>query len=110
MGLYGLAAYVAESKLKEISVRKVLGATLNSMVQLQFNVFLKLIVVAGLIAVPVGIWVMSSWLNNFAYSVNIGWWTVLISILVVFLFTILSVGYRSLTAAMTNPAASLRNE
>ena len=110
MGLYGLAAYVAESKLKEISVRKILGATLSNLVQLQFNVFVKLIVVAGTLAAPVGIAIMNDWLNNFAYSVNISEWVVLLAILLVFVFTAVSVGYRSLSAAMSNPANNLRNE
>ena len=110
MGLYGLAAYVAESKLKEISVRKILGATLSNLVQLQFNVFVKLIVVAGILAAPVGIAIMNDWLNNFAYSVNISEWVVLLAILLVFVFTAVSVGYRSLSAAMSNPANNLRNE
>ncbi|MEM6526454.1 MAG: ABC transporter permease [Bacteroidota bacterium] len=110
MGLYGLAAYVAESKLKEISVRKILGATLKSLVQLQFRVFVKLIFVASLVAVPAAIWIMNSWLNDFAYSTGISWWIIVLTILSVFVFTAASVGYRSLAAAMTNPTDNLRSE
>ncbi|MEM8567954.1 MAG: ABC transporter permease [Bacteroidota bacterium] len=110
MGLYGLAAYVAESKLKEISVRKILGATLKSLVQLQFRVFVKLVFIAGLVSVPAATWIMNNWLNNFAYSTGISWWVVLVAILSVFAFTAVSVGYRSLEAAMTNPVDNLRNE
>ncbi|MDX1627204.1 MAG: ABC transporter permease [Fulvivirga sp.] len=110
LGLYGLAAFVAEAKTKEISVRKVMGAGIGHLVKLQFSVFLRLILIAGLIALPLSYFLMNNWLQQFAYRIQIPWWIMVVALMVVFLFTIISVGYRSLRAAQLNPVDNLRNE
>jgi len=110
LGLYGLAAYVAETKIKEISIRKVLGANLKNLIGLQFGIFLRLILLAGIVAVPLSIWIMTQWLDNFAYRVSIEWWVIIAALITVLLFTILSVGYRSYSAAKSNPTNNLRME
>jgi putative ABC transport system permease protein len=110
MGLFGLAAYTAEQKTKEIGVRKVLGASVPSIYMLLSREFLKWVALANILAWPVAYYAMHKWLQNFAFRVMIGWEIFLASAGVALIISMLTVSYQSIKAAMANPANSLRYE
>ncbi len=110
LGLFGLAAFTAERRAKEIGVRKVLGASVPGIASLVSKDFLKLVAVACLVSFPVAWWIMNSWLNNYQYRVGISWWIFLIAAVVAIVIAILTVGYQSIKAAVANPVKSLRSE
>lgn len=110
LGLFGLAAFTAEKRTKEIGVRKVLGASIISIVRLLSSESLQLILLSSLIAFPVAWFAMSKWLNNFAYRVPLSIWFFAISAMMALLVALLTVGMQATRAAMVNPAKSLRTE
>jgi putative ABC transport system permease protein len=110
LGLYGLIAYTTSQRTKEIGIRKTLGASVNGLVVLLSKDFLKLVVVAGFIAIPLGWYVMDRWLQNFAYRIAIEWWMFVLSLLLVLLIAFLTVSLQSLKAALINPITSLRSD
>ena len=110
LGLYGLSAFMAEQRTKEIGVRKVLGASVSSMVVMLSSGFTKLILVAVVIAVPVAWWAISSWLESFAFRVQMNWMIFLAASLAALAIAWLTVSYESVKAALNNPVKSLRSE
>lgn len=110
LGLFGLAAYAAEQRTKEIGIRKVLGATVNNIVGMLSKDFLKLVLVASLIAFPVAWWAMHKWLQDFAYRVDLNWWVFLMAAVLALLIAILTVSFQAIKAALTNPVKNLRTE
>jgi putative ABC transport system permease protein len=110
LGLFGLATFTAEQRTKEIGVRKVLGASVPSIVSLLSTSFLKPVVIAMLIAFPVAWYVMNKWLQDFAYKVNIDWWVFALAGLLTICIALLTVSYQSIKAAFSNPVKSLRTE
>ncbi|MFC6103514.1 ABC transporter permease [Olivibacter domesticus] len=110
LGLYGLSAFMAEQRFKEIGVRKVLGATVFSVVYLLSKNFIKLVLIAILIAMPVAWYTIDSWLNGFAYRINIGWIVFIFSALTTIAIALLTISYESIKAARSNPVKSLRSE
>ena len=110
LGLFGLATYAAEQRTKEIGVRKVLGASVTSIVNLLSRDFLKLVCLAILIASPIAWWSMNQWLQDFAYRINVEWWIFLLSGLFAVAIALLTVSVQSIKAALTNPVKSLRSE
>jgi putative ABC transport system permease protein len=110
LGLFGLATFTAEQRTKEIGVRKVLGASVGSIVSLLSKDFLKLVFLALVIASPVGWYAMSRWLQNFAYKINLEWWVFVLAGLLAVGVTLLTVSYQSIKAALVNPVKSLRSE
>jgi putative ABC transport system permease protein len=110
LGLYGLASFMAAQKTKEIGVRKALGASTESIVWLFGKEFGKLVFIALIFAVPLSWWMMSRWLNNFQYRINIGISTFLLSTLLTVIIVVFTVGYRTVKAALLNPVKSLRSE
>jgi putative ABC transport system permease protein len=110
LGLFGLAAYTAEQKTKEIGVRKVLGASVSSIYLLLSQEFLKWVVLANVIAWPVAYYAMHKWLQNFAYRATIGWEIFLVSGGVALAISIMTVSFQSIKAAVANPVDSLRYE
>jgi putative ABC transport system permease protein len=110
LGLFGLAAFTTEQRTKEIGIRKVLGASVTSVVGLLSRDFLKLILVALLIASPVAYYFMKLWLSDFAYSINISWWIFAAAGSIAVVVAFVTVGYQSLKAALANPVKSLRSE
>jgi len=110
MGLFGLAAYTAEQKTKEIGVRKVLGASSSSIYVLLSQKFLKWVALANILAWPVAYYAMHKWLQNFAYRVTIGWEIFLVSAGVALSISVVTVSFQSIKAALTNPTDSLRYE
>jgi putative ABC transport system permease protein len=110
LGLFGLAAFSAEQRRKEIGVRKVLGASAANIVRLLTTNFLQPVVLAMLIAFPVSWAVMSWWLRDYAYKIDITWWIFGLAGLVVIVIALLTVSFQSIRAAITNPAVVLKNE
>ena len=110
LGLFGLAAYVAESRLKEIGVRKVLGASVLSITALLTKDFLRLVVLAILVASPVAWYVMDSWLKGYSYHVSLTIWVFLFTGGLSVVIALLTVGGQAIAAARTNPAKNLRPE
>lgn len=110
LGLFGLASFNVEQRIKEIGIRKVLGATVSNVVLLLSKEFLKLVLIAVLIASPVAWFIMNKWLQNFAYQTQIGLSVFVITTLVALLITLLTVGYQAIKAALMNPVKSLRSE
>lgn len=110
MGLYGLSIYVAERKTKEIGIRKVMGASVSSIVKMLTTDFIKLIAIAFAIAVPISYYFMNEWLQTFSFHVEMSAWIFIVAGLVSFLVAWLTVGFESIKAAISNPINSLRNE
>lgn len=110
LGLFGLAAYMAESRIKEIGVRKVLGASVTSITTLLSKDFVKLVVVSFLIAAPLAWWGMSKWLESYPYRVDIKWWVFALAGLLSVGIALATVSYQSIRAAIANPVKSLRTE
>lgn len=110
LGLYGLATYTAEQKIKEIGVRKVLGASVGGIVALLSNDFLKLIAISFIVAAPTAYFAMDSWLKGFAERIGIGANVFILGIGLTIVITMLTVSYQSIRAARANPIQSLRHE
>ena len=110
LGLFGLAMYTAERRVKEIGVRKVLGASVQGIVALLSRDFVKLVLVAALIAFPVAWWSMSKWLEAFVYRIEIEWWVFLVAAAGAIVIALLTISFQSIKAAMRNPVRSLRTE
>lgn len=110
MGLFGLALLSTETRIREIGIRKVLGASISDILTLLTTDFVKLVAIAFIIAIPVGWIVMSSWLNNFAYHINLGANVFLGAGVLALLLSVLTISWQAVRAALTNPVESLRNE
>jgi putative ABC transport system permease protein len=110
LGLYGLISFMANQKLKEVGVRKVMGASVLSIVVLFSKDFIRLILIAFVIAAPLGWYLMNQWLETFAYHIKIHWSVFLISVAATLFIALLTVSYRSIRAALTNPSETLRTE
>ena len=110
MGLFGLVAFSAEQRTKEIGIRKVLGANVFNIVGLLSRNFLMLVLIASLIAFPVAWWAMNTWLKDFPYRITISWWIFGLAIVVALAIALLTVSFQSIKAAVANPVKSLRTE
>ena len=110
LGLFGLSAFTAEARTKEIGVRKVLGASVSSIVALLSKDFLKLVLIAILIASPIAWWAMNRWLQDFTYRISIEWWVFALAGLLAVGIALLTVSFQSVKAALMNPVKSLRSE
>ncbi|MBE7177318.1 MAG: ABC transporter permease [Mucilaginibacter polytrichastri] len=110
LGLFGLTTYTAQVKIREIGIRKVLGASVNGIVTLLSKDFLKLVVLAIIIAVPLSWWAMSRWLETFAYRVGISWWMLALSGVLALLIAFFTISFQAVKAALANPVRSLRSE
>lgn len=110
LGLVGLATYMAEQRIKEIGVRKVLGATVTNLVAMLSKDFLKLVLISTVFAVPLAWWAMNKWLQDFAYRINIGWWVFVAAGILALLIAVLTVSSQAIKAAIANPVKSLRTE
>ncbi len=110
LGLFGLAAYTAEQRSKEIGVRKVLGASVTGIVRLLSKDFLKLVFISILLAVPIAWMLMSSWLEDFAYRIEISWWIFMVAGIAAIVIALITVSFQAVKAAMTNPINSLKTE
>jgi len=110
LGLLGLVTYSAERRTKEIGIRKVLGAGTTNIVSILCADFLKLVLVATVIAVPVAWWGMSKWLQDFAYRTDIAWWIFAAAGIFAMLITLTTVSFQAIKASLANPAKSLRSQ
>ena len=110
LGLYGLSAYMAEQRTREIGVRKVLGASLFPIVRLLSADFTRLIIVAMIVAIPLAWWAVNKWLESFAYHIHVGWTVFLLAPIAALVIAWLTVSYESVKAGVTNPVKSLRSE
>ncbi len=110
LGLFGLAAFTAEQRTKEIGVRKVLGASVASIVTLLSKDFLKPVLIAIIIATPLAWYAMHEWLQSFAYKAELTWWVFALAGLLAIVIALLTVSFQSIKAALMNPAKSLRSE
>jgi putative ABC transport system permease protein len=110
LGLLGLATYTAEQRTKEIGVRKVLGADVSSIVALLSKDFIKLVLVAIVIATPISWFAMNKWMEGFAYQSQIHWWIFFIAGLLAVIVALITISFQSIKAAMMNPVKSLRSE
>jgi ABC-type antimicrobial peptide transport system permease subunit len=110
LGLFGLATFMAEKRIKEIGIRKLLGASVSSITALLSIDFLKLILIAILIAIPIAWWAMQSWLSGYVYRIRIGWEVFAGAGLLCLLISFLTVSYQAIKAGVSNPVKSLRSE
>jgi putative ABC transport system permease protein len=110
LGLFALASFSAIQRTKEIGVRKVLGASVNSIVKLLSKDFLKLVIIGIVIAIPITYFIMNSWLQSFAYRITIGWWIFLLSSLIVTFIAAFTISYQTIKTAISNPAKALKYE
>ncbi|MEO8885344.1 MAG: FtsX-like permease family protein, partial [Mucilaginibacter sp.] len=110
LGLFGLAAYMAESRIKEIGVRKVLGASVTRITTLLSKDFLVLIIISFLIASPIAYWGMSKWLMDYTYRINMSWGAFALAGFLSLIIATATISYQSIKAALTNPVKSLRSE
>ncbi|SHH75338.1 putative ABC transport system permease protein [Chryseolinea serpens] len=110
LGLFGLASFTASQRTKEIGIRKVLGSTVPNIFLLLSKDFLKLVIFANVIAIPLVVYFMDKWLHTFAFRINIGYWIFLVSAVLTLLIALITVSFQSIRAAMANPVKSLRYE
>ncbi|RIV17237.1 ABC transporter permease [Fibrisoma montanum] len=110
LGLFGLAAFTAQQRTKEIGVRKVLGASVANIVSLLSTDFLKLVFVALVLATPLAYWALSKWLGSFEYRTELSWWLFSAGAVLATLVALLTISYQSIKAALMNPVKSLRTE
>jgi putative ABC transport system permease protein len=110
LGLFGLAAYAAEQRTKEIGIRKVLGADVSAIVAMLSKDFVKLVLLAIVIASPLAWYLMSKWLQDFAYRISIHWWVIAIAGTGALVIAVITIGFQSVKAALANPVNSLKNE
>jgi putative ABC transport system permease protein len=110
LGLFGLATYTAEQRIKEIGVRKVLGASISDIISMLSRDFMILVFIASALAIPLAWWAMSRWLEDFAYRINIGWWIFIAAAVIALLIALITVSSQAIKAALANPVKSLRTE
>jgi len=110
LGLLGLAAFAAEQKVKEIGIRKVLGASIQNIVRLLSVDFVKMVLIASIIAFPIAWWAMNRWLQEFAYRISLSWWIFAGAAGIALLIALITVSIQAIKAAVVNPVNSLRSE
>lgn len=110
LGLFGLSTFTVEKRSKEIGIRKVLGATVPSLLGLLSLDYIKLIIVAFIIAGPIAYWGFSKWLENFAYRINMEWWMFALAGLGALVIALITVSSQTIKVSVANPVDSLRDE
>ncbi len=110
LGLFGLAAYAAEQRTKEIGIRKILGANVSTIAAMLSFDFIKLVLISILIALPAGWFLMNKWLQDFAYRESVQWWVLPLAGFVAILIAIITISFQAIRAAFANPVNSLRSE
>ena len=110
LGLFGLASYMAEIRIKEIGIRKVLGASVMKITTLLSRDFLILVIISIIIATPIAWYAMHTWLQEYSYRVGIEWWVFVMSGLLCIVISLLTISFQAIKAALANPVKSLRTE
>jgi putative ABC transport system permease protein len=110
LGLFGLSAYAVQKRIKEIGVRKVLGASVTGIVSMLSKDFIKPVAIAAVIAFPTAWWIMNQWLQGFAYRVGINWWIFAVAGIITLVIAFVTISFQTIKAALANPIKSLRTE
>jgi ABC-type antimicrobial peptide transport system permease subunit len=110
MGLLGLAMFAAEQRRKELSIRKILGASISTIIRRFSNDFIKLVLLALVVAIPLSWLAMTSWLEDFAYSVELSWWIFILAGITAIALTFVTISVQAIMTALENPAKNLRAE
>jgi len=110
LGLFGLATFTTEQRIKEIGIRKVLGASIANITGLLSKDFIKLVVIANVIAFPLAHYGLSQWLQNFEYRIGIEWWIFVVTAVLAIGITLATVSFQAIRAALVNPVKSLKSE
>jgi putative ABC transport system permease protein len=110
LGLFGLAMFTAQQRIKEIGVRKVLGASVTGIVSMLSKDFLKLVFISIVVGSPIAWWLMDKWLQDFAYKIPISWWIFVLAGIVALVIALITVSFQAIKAAVANPVKSLRTE
>src|SRR5947209_8259356 len=110
LGLFGLATFISEQRTKEIGIRKVLGASVQGIVELLSKDFVRLVIIAFVIATPLAWYFMNKWLQDFSYRVDIGWWVFALAGLIALMIALITVSTQAIRAAIANPINNLRTE
>jgi ABC-type antimicrobial peptide transport system permease subunit len=110
LGLFGLATYTAERRIREIGIRKVLGASVSGITALLSKDFLKLVLISCIIAFPVAGWMMHNWLQSFEYRITVSWWIFIIAACAAMTIALATISFQAIKAAITSPVQSLRTE
>jgi putative ABC transport system permease protein len=110
LGLFGLAAYTAQRRTREIGIRKVLGATVTNLATLMSKDFVQLVIVSCLVAFPIAWWMMYNWLQDYEYRITIQWWVFVVSAIAAIMIAIATVSYQAIKAAISDPVKNLRTE
>jgi putative ABC transport system permease protein len=110
LGLFGLATYTAQVKVKEIGIRKVLGASVANITSMLSMDFLKLVGISIVIATPIAWWAMNKWLQDFVYRINIQWWVFALAGVMALAIAFATISFQAIKAALANPVKSLRSE
>ncbi|ULC59197.1 ABC transporter permease [Flaviramulus sp. BrNp1-15] len=110
LGLFGLATYIAEQRTKEIGIRKVLGASVSNIIRMLSTDFVKLVLLAFIIATPIAWWFMSKWLQDFAFRIDLSWWIFVATGILALIVALFTLSFQAIKAALANPTKSLRTE
>jgi putative ABC transport system permease protein len=110
LGLFGLATYIAEQRTKEIGIRKVLGASVTTIVKMLSTDFVKLVMLAFFIATPISWWFMNTWLQDFAFRIDLNWWIFAVTGVAALLIALITLSFQAIRAAIANPVKSLKTE
>ena len=110
LGLFGLASYSAERRVKEVGIRKVLGASVQNIVGMLSKDFLKYVLIAALIALPLAWFGVHKWLEDYAYRISISWWIFFIAVIIAMMIAFVTISFQAIMAAVANPVESLRTE
>jgi putative ABC transport system permease protein len=110
LGLFGLTAFLAESRTKEIGLRKILGASVVSILRLLSREYVVMIVMSLVVAFPLAFYLMKSWLQNFAYRIDVGWQVFVFAGVISMVLAVLTISFHALKVARSNPINSLRSE
>jgi putative ABC transport system permease protein len=110
LGVFGLTYFNAIQRTKEIGIRKILGASVNSVIQMLSKDFIKLVLIALVMATPIAWWTMNKWLQDFAYRINVSWWIFLLAGLTALVIALVTICFQAIKAAIANPVKSLRSE
>jgi putative ABC transport system permease protein len=110
LGLFGLTSFAAQKRVKEIGIRKVLGASISDITKLLSGDFIKLVFISIVIATPLAWWAMHKWLQYFAYRTGISWWMFVLAGMIALFIALATVSFQAVKAAVTNPVDNLRTE
>jgi putative ABC transport system permease protein len=110
LGLFGLSSFITEQRTKEIGIRKVLGASVSGIVTMLSKDFVRLVIIAAIIAFPAAWYAMNKWLQDFVYRIEISWWVFALAAFAALFIALATISFQAIKSALANPVKSLRNE